>query len=96
MRKKLINYTVVIKALQLSRSSIKEFIIIKALLYVFSECKCYRLEYLGWLSTSKRVSLLQSPNLRIFAQLLKYQTDSPRSGLESRIQVILIQKGNTT
>jgi hypothetical protein len=46
----------------------------KALLYVFSECKCHRLQYLGKLSTSKRVGLLQSPNLMIFALFLKYQS----------------------
>jgi hypothetical protein len=62
-------------------------VVIKALLSVFSECKCHRLEYLGWLSTSKRVGLLQNPNLMIFALFLKYQTDSPSSGLESGIQI---------
>jgi hypothetical protein len=51
-------------------------VVIKAHIYVFSECKCHRLKYLGWLSTSKRVGLLQNPNLRIFAQLFRYQTDS--------------------
>jgi hypothetical protein len=38
----------------------------------------------------KRVGLLQSPNLMIFALFLKYQTDSPRSGLESGIQIYLL------
>jgi hypothetical protein len=64
--------------------------VIRTLLYMFSECKCHRLEYLGWLSTSKRVGLLQSPNLMIIALFLKYQTDSPRSGLESGIQIYLL------
>jgi hypothetical protein len=65
-------------------------VVIRALLYMFSECKCHRLEYLGWLSTSKRVGLLQSPNLMIIALFLKYQTDSSRSGLESGIQIYLL------
>jgi hypothetical protein len=38
------------------------------------------------------VDLLQSPNLMIFALFLKYQTDSPRSGLESGIQIYLLGK----
>jgi hypothetical protein len=36
------------------------------------------------------VGLLQSPNLMIIALFLKYQTDSPRSGLESGIQIYLL------
>jgi hypothetical protein len=58
-------------------------VVITALLHVFGECECHRFEYLAWLSTSKSVGSLRSPNLEILVQFFKKQTDSARSGFES-------------
>jgi hypothetical protein len=65
-------------------------VVITALLYVFGECECQRLEYLAWFSTSKSVGSLRSQNLGILVQFLKKQTDSTRSGFESDIQFYLL------
>jgi hypothetical protein len=65
-------------------------VVITALLYVFGECECHRLEYLAWFSTTKSVGSLRSPNLEILVQFFKKQTDSARSGFESDIQFYLL------
>jgi hypothetical protein len=50
----------------------------------------WSLKHFNTCLVSASVGLLKSPNLMIFALFLKYQTDSPRSGLESGTQIYLL------